>query len=546
MINRFASQLFDAPAEIVVAHGRVVLAGVSLAAISLDPTEPPDLSNLVASVLIIYACYALAILMVLHWRFIHNVRGVYLHAIDFAVLALLLFLTEGLSSPFLVFFTFALLAASLRWDWPGIALTMLGLLLLAGFVGILDFTQGRVRNLNQTVIRAAYLFATGTILAYASAHREHERARLATLAHWPGSLAEHAAGPLAATLRQAAAVLDSRLALVIWEEDRGSKAAVWQDGTCHTMASDNASPKLSVAPAVRDLTFSRTLPDLDRLNLVNGSIHAMPDVLSGELASRLPITDFASAPIQASLAKGRLFIIGNIRPSDDHLLITRIVADRVGAELDRQIFLERAAETAAMRERASIMRDLHDGLLQNLTAARAQLEMLPADGEYAKMQLDRTRELLRTEQRRVREFVDQTHAADNENVALETLRPLAEETARFWGCVLSLSLQPPKAIIPRKMANQLSLMLAEAVANAVRHGLASAMEVTVDRKDDLLEFTVRDDGHGFPVGRGVRQPLEISEAQLPRSLNARVVDLRGRLYASTSDSGSLIHIELPL
>ena len=133
------------------------------------------------------------------------------------------------------------------------------------------------------------------------------------------------------------------------------------------------------------------------------------------------------------------------RPSDDHLLITRIVADRVGAELDRQIFLERAAETAAMRERASIMRDLHDGLLQNLTAARAQLEMLPADGEYAKMQLDRTRELLRTEQR-VREFVDQIHAADNENAVLETLRPLAEETTRFLGlCVVAFSSLPRRS-----------------------------------------------------------------------------------------------------
>jgi signal transduction histidine kinase len=89
-------------------------------------------------------------------------------------------------------------------------------------------------------------------------------------------------------------------------------------------------------------------------------------------------------------------------------------------------------------------------------------------------------------------------------------------------------------------------MLAEAVANAVRHGLARAIQVTVARKDDLLECTVRDDGHGFPVGRGVPQPLEISEAQLPRSLNARVVDLGGRLYASTSDSGSQIRISFPL
>ena len=182
---RLFGQLFDAPAEIVIAHGRVVLAAFSLAAITIDPTQPPHLAPLVAATLMMYAAYAVVLLAALHRRFIHNVNALLVHTIDLAVVALLLVLTEGFSSPFLVFFTFALLAASLRWDWKGIAATMVVLVLIAGMIAALDSIDGQMPNLHQTVIRGAYLIATGTILTYASAHREHERNRLAKLAHSP-------------------------------------------------------------------------------------------------------------------------------------------------------------------------------------------------------------------------------------------------------------------------------------------------------------------------------------------------------------------------
>jgi len=180
---RFFSQLFDEPAEIVIAHGRVVLTALSLAAITIDPTEPQQLAQYVATTLILYAAYSVAMLAALYWRFIHNLNGGLVHAIDLAVVALLLGLTEGFSSPFLVFFTFALLTASLRWDWQGIAVTMVVLVLIAGAVAVVDFANaGQLSSVNQSLIRAAYLVATGTILAYASAHREHERGRLTKLA----------------------------------------------------------------------------------------------------------------------------------------------------------------------------------------------------------------------------------------------------------------------------------------------------------------------------------------------------------------------------
>ena len=57
--------------------------------------------------------------------------------------------------------------------------------LIAGMVAALDSIDGQMPNLHQTVIRGAYLIATGTILTYASAHREHERNRLAKLAQSP-------------------------------------------------------------------------------------------------------------------------------------------------------------------------------------------------------------------------------------------------------------------------------------------------------------------------------------------------------------------------
>jgi len=540
------SQLFDAPAEIVIAHGRVVLAAFSLAAITIDPTQPRNLAPLVDGILMTYAAYSVVLLAALHRRLIHNVNVRLVHAVDLLAVGLLLTLTEGLSSPFLVFFTFALLAASLRWEWKGIAATMAVICLIAGMVAVVDNTDGQLLNINQALIRGAYLIATGTILTYASAHREHERNRLRKFAQMPLSTSTVSVlGALTQTLSHAVAVMEASRAIVVWQEEdnRNFKAAVWDDRKCEMLETVPGHPAIAVAPEMDALAFSRTLPDLERLNLANGSVRSLPDVLRGELVFKLGITDFSTSPFRGLMTNGRLFILGNIRPSDDHLPVTQIIADRVGTELDRQIFLEHATRDAAMRERAVIMRDLHDSLLQSLTAARTHLEFVSADGENANSQLQTVRELLRMEQRRIREFVDATHATDNESIAIEMLRPLVEDTARLWGCQVSLHLNPSSATVPRKTLNQLSLMLAESVANAVRHGAATVVQMTVTCRDSLLEIEVRDDGHGFK-GIATNAPTEIAESELPKTLSARLRGLGGRLRANTSVSGSVLHLEL--
>jgi signal transduction histidine kinase len=146
----------------------------------------------------------------------------------------------------------------------------------------------------------------------------------------------------------------------------------------------------------------------------------------------------------------------------------------------------------------------------------------------------------------VREFVDATNAADNEVIAIEALRKRVEETARLWGCDVTLTIDPKSAKVPRGTANQLSLMLAEAIANAVRHGQASVMQMSVACPRDHLNIEVRDDGIGFSKPPATDQLSALLDADLPRSLHSRVKELGGRMQGLTSMSGSVIRFELPL
>jgi len=542
-LTRSLSEIFDAPAEIVIAYGRVVFTSIALVAIVLDPTEPAETAEAVRAALILYAWYAVVVLAALHWRWVRRVNVVATHTIDLLALALLTMLTQGISSPFLVVFNFVLVAASLRWSWRGVAATMLLLALLSGLSAVIDLWASRPsEGLNQLMIRIAYLFVVAILLGYASAHREYRHGRLVSLARWKPTASMDRGQVLSETLRQAADVFEARCALAMWQSDGGPwEGVLWRDGRGEVLT-PSLQPPIVVPATLAEATFSRTEADPDRLNLIDGTLSRADNALSGDLVSALSIADYSSAPFEGTNIRGRLFLVGNIRASDDHLFITRIVADRVSAELDRQIFSELAAKRSSFREREAIARDLHDGLLQSLTAARAQLELVQAEGS-TEAQLQASRDLLRAEQQRIRRFVDFIRSTDHDQEPLEELRPLLDECARTWGCHLQLQL-PQSAQVSRRRLNDLSLMLAEAIANAVRHGEAQAITVTV-RQNAALEVEVHDNGRGFPAATA-NGPCEVTPASLPQSLSSRVLDLGGQLRIATSTSGTDVYFELPL
>ena len=97
----------------------------------------------------------------------------------------------------------------------------------------------------------------------------------------------------------------------------------------------------------------------------------------------------------------------------------------------------------------------------------------------------------------------------------------------------------------RKTLNQLSLMLAESVANAVRHGAATTVHVTVTCRDSRLEIEVRDDGHGFAgsrppphrrsFGKRASEVAERSFARVGRPIARAYLGIRIRLAPRVVD-----------
>src|SRR5262249_37518683 len=157
-----------------------------------------------------------------------------------------------------------------------------------------------------------------------------------------------------------------------------------------------------------------------------------------------------------------------------------IVADRIGLELEYHFLQLQTERLIATRERSKLAHDLHDGLLQNLTAATLQLSVCSAkcNGKTRK-DLISIQQLLTSEQKRLREFVDgRCQAIESGNVALATwCERVLTDLGKYWHCETRLDVVPADAEIPAAMAGHLSLILAEALANSAKHGRASCVLV---------------------------------------------------------------------
>ena len=500
------ADLFDAPAEQVIAQWRVIVCAVSLLAVYIDPTHPIHHGTPMMVVLIAYSLLAVALMTVPVSKVPGRAVGYLVHIGDMTFLATLFFMSNGRANPFFAFFSFVvLLVASLRWNW----LQVLG---TAAVLVVVIWVTGDPRaavpspldgyNFNSVIMRGIYLTLAALMIAYFSALRERRLAQLAKLTDWPGPDPSQTDVPgVAKLLEHCANALEVPRVLVLWEEleEPFVHVALWQAGG-YTQTREMAGAFGKFVRSGRYANSAFWTDDVaSRFAVMRDSPRYLTEpIIDQGLASAFQIGSVGTAPFAGALCKGRVFILDRESWSDFQLLLTEILASRIANALDRQILQVQAKEAAAVRERARLTRDLHDGTLQSLTAAGLQLKLMGDGGDLSR--LDAIKELLKNEQRRIREFVDRTPVAADAGlgVALDaTLARSLSETARNWGCKTSLAVQPPEAKIPATLGVQLSLILAEAVANAVRHGRASEVHVSANQTSDDLHIHIRDNGIGF-------------------------------------------------
>ena len=172
----------------------------------------------------------------------------------------------------------------------------------------------------------------------------------------------------------------------------------------------------------------------------------------------------------------------------------------IGALREITAYERELAELAVHRERRRIARELHDGIAQELAFIRSQAYRLRPAGDdpashimkAAERALDESRHAIATLARPVNAPLDISVAQ------------AAEEVAARDGIEVQLHLEPGLQVADA-VHDALGRIVREAVGNAVRHGGASSVEVTLGRSDQL-RLVVEDNGAGLrdnqPNGTG--------------------------------------------
>ena len=208
---------------------------------------------------------------------------------------------------------------------------------------------------------------------------------------------------------------------------------------------------------------------------------------------------------------------------------------------------ERARELSVAEERARLARELHDSVTQTLfsltLAAESAAAMAEAGGAGLAEQLGRVRELARTGLTEMRSMVETLRPVDVGTDGLAgTLRKRVELLRRVHDVRLSLRARGPARLQDRTVEREVLLVASEALANALQHAEASAIEVTLDTGGEAVRLVVADDGRGFDLPGTLRQSRRLGLT----SMRERAEALGGTVHVDTAPgTGTRVTLEVP-
>jgi PAS domain S-box-containing protein len=161
---------------------------------------------------------------------------------------------------------------------------------------------------------------------------------------------------------------------------------------------------------------------------------------------------------------------------------------------------EEALSEIREAERRRIARDLHDVVLQDLSATLQSLQA--ARVESGSVELDQEVETLRKAVGGLRNAVYDLRTKDRQSL-LRTVEALLELNRQLApGCEVSLIVGDDfPSELPETVELELERIVQEALANVRRHSGARRVEVSLEANEDEIRAPVSDDGRGFEPDR---------------------------------------------
>lgn len=546
-----------ARAERIIAAGRFVLAFFSLVAVYLEPSTPARFHRETYAALMVYTISAL-ILMFVEWRSPRPSRRWQLvsHAVELALFSIFVYLTEGPASPFFLYFIFSLFCATLRFTWRGILATGLAAMGVYGAMAVLASIGDPEFELSRVLIREAYLGVIAALLVYLGVYQQRLRRELASLAAWPRDLASRIDGVLHGTLAHAAAVLNARRVLLIWEESEEPwvYAAAWDDGAFEVERIAPGKFESIGTPELRNKSVFVRGPE--QTMLVYDPERSSVDERAGNplgraFRLRFGIDTAVAVSLESETLSAHLLVPSARNVTGDDLALAHIVGRLVLATLEQFFFVQQVRIAASADERLRISRELHDGIVQSLGGAGLQLQairkQLPPDFPAAE-RLGHVQRVIEHDQRELRAIVRELRPHDaraGRDILADELQRMEERFPLEWGLAVAIDVPVPLDVPPR-LALELCRIVNESLSNAARHGGASQARVTLGTDDGAIVLRVRDNGRGFPFEGRYDLATLTRTGSGPKTLKERVTALGGSLTVESSSGGASIDARIPI
>ncbi len=213
----------------------------------------------------------------------------------------------------------------------------------------------------------------------------------------------------------------------------------------------------------------------------------------------------------------------------------------------RALYLRKSRETALLRERARIARDLHDHLGSGLT----HLALL---GDFVQQQNDQT-DSARALATRLSESAHDLTRMMGEVIwttdpAKDTLRSfvsfVSSYAERFFAhspirLRLNFPAEVPEVMLPAGLRHSLFMVAKEALNNVAKHAQASEVRIKLELGGHELRLSVEDDGQGFVKTQAAAERNGLA------NMEKRLRELGGELQIESAvGQGTRVNARLPL
>jgi signal transduction histidine kinase len=226
-----------------------------------------------------------------------------------------------------------------------------------------------------------------------------------------------------------------------------------------------------------------------------------------------------------------------------NILLTALSEDRA-----RVRTLAKEVVRTGDRERSRVGKELHDSIAQSLAALRYQLIAIERETNDAEMaeKIRAIRQSAGEVLEQVRLLSHNVHPQILDDLGLvPALRHLARTTAD--GPTVSVSVAPEAESRLRELPNDIAVAVyrvaRESVANALRHGAPSTIDIRVGLAADQLVMHVEDDGKGFDPAQAEKEGQAMGLFQM----RERIALLNGKVeIVSGPRQGTTVRVRVPV